>query len=331
MIVINDTHIASNRIAGTTPASAAALKQWTIDSLTTFLDTVDEDILVAGDLLDSFNIPNTELLATYRMLDKWLEKGYGLYILKGNHDKSKDSSKLSSFDLLGELLGNRARFISEPAMIGEGIYLIPDSTNQDEFDTWVAAIPECTYCVMHCNYENPFAVNSDHSLNLSKTQAEKIPAKVIYLGHEHTARVALNGKVFIGGIQLPTSVADCLDRQDKFAYRLTGATLEPIKTWSKENYEEIDWRNPTPSTAQFIRFVGSAKPEEAAEVADKLAKYRKTSEAFIVSNAVRVGEDVEGAECSVQSLEQARSFDVMAALREILSKEQITILEGLNA
>ena len=330
MIVINDTHIAANRVAGTTPASAAALKQWTIDSLTVFLETVNEDILVAGDLLDSFHIPNTELLATYRMMDKWLEKGYGLYILKGNHDKSKDSSKLSSFDLLGELLGNRASFISEPAMVGEDIYLVPDSTNQDEFDMWVASIPECTYCVMHCNYENPFAVNSDHSLNLSKAQAEKIPAKVIYLGHEHTARVELDGKVFIGGVQFPASISDCLSKKDMFAYRLTGTTLEPIKTWSKGNYAELDWRNPTPSDAQFIRFVGSAKPEEAAEVADKLAKYRKTSQAFIVSNAVRVGEDVEGAECSVQSLEQARSFDVMAALREILSKEQVTILESLT-
>lgn len=329
MIICSDIHIAASRTAGATPASAIALKQFTLDSLDAFLATVDESLLIGGDLFDGFNVPNADLLATYRIFDKWLLKGHAMYCLLGNHDRSRDSSKLSSFHLLGALLEGRATFISEPAMIDGDIYCLPSAVNQDEMDLWISRVPKCKFCVVHANFDNFFAVSSDHSLNLSKEQATAIPADTIYFAHEHAPRTALNGKVFIGGVQWPTSVSDCLSLTDLHAYRL-GDNVEPILTWSKSAYQELDWKSPEPSEAQFIRFTGTATSEEAAAVVDTIARYRKTSTAFVVSNAVKIGENSAMDEFTVTSLEQARSFDVMGALKKFLTDEEYTILENLK-
>ncbi len=329
MIVINDVHIAANRTAGTTPASATELRQYTLDNLSSFLDFVDEDLLVAGDLFDNFNIPNTDLLATYRIFDKWLLKGHKLYAMRGNHDASKDSSKLSSFDLLGALLEGRTTFINEPVLIGN-TYCLPHALNQDEFDLWISKVPACDFCVIHANYANHFATQSDHSLNVSEDQAKASLAKTLVFAHEHAARSMLAGKVFVLGVQWPTSISDCLAKADLWAHRLTAeGRIESIQTWSKDDYAELDWKDPQPTDARFIRFVGHATPDEAAAVADTIAKYRRASEAFIVGNAVKIGEDSEMEEFSVQSLEQARAFDVMGALKGFLTEDEYKILEKL--
>ena len=331
MIVINDIHLGASRVAGTTPASALALKAYQQTALAEFLDTVNEDLLIAGDLFDTFNVPNSDLLATYQTISDWLDKGHKLVSLRGNHDTSNDSSKLSSFNFLGELLVDQynPRFMSEPGWAFDGVYCIPHVLNQDRFDLALAEVPECTYCILHCNVDNFFARESDHSLNISKAQLEALPAKVVYVAHEHNSRKF--GKAFVGGVQWPTSVSDVLDGKDKFAYRLhPDGTVEPIKTWAKESYLELDWRNTAKSEAQFIRFVGHAKPDEAAEMANVIARYRKDSKAFVVSNAVKVSENEDANEMTANSLEAIRGFDVMAALKDLLTKEENEILESLK-
>jgi hypothetical protein len=83
--------------------------------------------------------------------------------------------------------------------------------------------------------------------------------------------------------------------------------------------------------AMFIRFVGHCKPDEAAEMANVIAAYRRSSDAFVITNAVKVGEDTEGAELELASLEAINKFNVMDALKEYLSVEDVKILESLNA
>lgn len=331
MITISDIHIAANRSAGTTPATAAALKQYTLNNLENFLTTVNEDLLIAGDMFDGFNITNSELLATYKILSKWLEKGYKLVSLRGNHDAANDSSKLSSFNLLGELLADNpnSRFLSEPGWAFDGTYCVPHVLNQDRFDAELVKVPECTYCVLHCNVSNHFAVNSDHSLNITKEQLEALPAKVVYVAHEHNTRKF--GKAFIGGVQWPTAVADVLDGKDKFAYRLhPSGQIEPLKTWSATDYAEIQWDAQTPTEASFVRLVGRCEPERATDAANAVAQYRRTSKAFIVSNAVVVSENQALGDLAAESLSELQSFDVMGALREFLSKEEFAVLENLK-
>lgn len=332
MILLNDLHLDANRSAGATPASAKALKDYNLNCFTNFLQTVDEDVIIVGDLMDTWQISLSTVLAVYRAFDEWLLKGHRLIVQAANHDLSTDSSRYGSLQFLMALFADRPNVqfvIHAGAWVAEGMYCVPHVANSDLFDMELAKVPECEVLFLHANLDNPWACSSDHSLNVTREQLDKLPAKLVYFGHEHHARRL--GKAFVGGVQWPTSVSDCLDKKDKFAYRITGTTIEPIKTWDSANYAEIDWRNPEASDAQFIRFVGNCKPDEAAEMANVIAAYRRSSDAFVVTNAVKVGSDTEGAELELASLEAINKFNVMDALKEYLSVEDVKILESLNA
>lgn len=332
MILLNDLHLDANRSAGTTPASAKALKEYSLNSFTNFLETVDEDVIIVGDLMDTWQISLSTVLAVYRAFDKWLLKGHRLIVQAANHDLSTDSSRYGSLQFLMALFADRSNVqfvIHAGAWVAEGMYCVPHVANSDLFDMELAKVPECEVLFLHANLDNPWACSSDHSLNVTREQLDKLPAKLVYFGHEHHARRL--GKAFVGGVQWPTSVSDCLDKKDKFAYRITGTAIEPIKTWDSANYAEIDWRNPAASDAQFIRFVGHCKPEEAADMANVIAGYRKSSEAFVVTNAVRVSDDNEGDNLKLNSLEAISKFSVMDALKDYLSEAEVEILESLDA
>ena len=332
MIVIHDLHLGVQRSAGTTPASASALTAWMQEQFEKILGRTDEDLVILGDLFDTYQVPLRTVLATYTSLSDWLRKGHNLCLIPGNHDLSTDSSKLSSFQFLSQLLLDHpnVKYISGGGYVTEDVYAISHVPNQDLFDMELAKVPKCKYLLLHCNYDNDFAKESDHSLNISEEQCGKLPVEFVFFAHEHYYREELRGRVFIAGNQFPSSVSDCLHKDDKFMTRL-GDRPERIMTWDKAGYAEIDWRNPAESDAMFIRFVGHCKAEEAADMANVIAAYRKSSEAFVITNAVRVGDDTEGAELELKSLEEISKFSVMAALKDYLSEDDMKILESLNA
>ena len=333
MIVVNDLHIGAMRSAGTTVSSAAALRKFQLDVFSTMLSSINEELVVLGDLFDTYNVAASDILQTYQLLTRWLGKGHRLALVPGNHDLSKDSSKMSSFEFMSQLLLRQpnTQYIKGGGWVNEaeGVYAISHVVNQDLLDMELAKAPECRYLLLHANYHNGFAVNSDHSLNVSQEQAEGAKCQNLVFAHEHYHRIALRGKVFICGNQVPSSVSDCLDRQHKAMTRL-GTEISQLVTWDCSNYAELDWRNPEPSKAQFIRFIGQASSAEAADMADTIAKYRRTSEAFVVANAVRVGEDAEGNEIALDSLEAISRFSVMEALRDHLTPEEFKVLENLE-
>lgn len=333
MIVLNDTHLGAMRSAGTTINSALALRKFQLESFDGILNEIDEDLVILGDLFDTYNVAASDILATYQAFSKWLDKGYRLTLIPGNHDLSKDSSKLSSFEFMGQLLleNPNVNYIKGGGWVdrAEGVYAISHVVNQDLMDMELSKVPECRYLLLHANYNNGYTLTSDHSLNVSQEQAEMVKCENLVFAHEHYHREALGGKVFVCGVQTPSSVSDCLDYKSKSMTRL-GAGIDRIKTWDSSNYAELDWRNPEPSQAQFIRFVGRCKSEESADMADTIARYRRTSEAFVVANAVKVGEDTEGKELALDSLEAISKFNVMEALREHLAPEEFKVLESLE-
>jgi metallophosphoesterase superfamily enzyme len=332
MLIANDLHLGVLRSAGTTPSSAAALRQYALDSFEQLLARTDEHLVILGDLFDQYNVPMTDLLKTFKLLETWLQQGHKLTLMPGNHDLSTDSSKLGSFQFLGALLADvpQVTYIPLAGWVEKEVYAISHCVNQDEFNLQLSKVPECRYVLLHANYDNTFAVESDHSLNVSEQQAKDCKAQTLVFAHEHNHRKLLGGKVYVLGNQFPTSVSDCLSDQDKFMHRLTPDGIERIKFWDRAtSYAELDWRNPTETTAQFVRFTGTATPEEGAAVADTIARYRKASDAFVVSNAVKIGSE-DRAEFEVQSLDQARSFDVMGALKKFLTEDEYSILEKLE-
>lgn len=331
MIVINDLHLGVARSAGTTPRSASELTDWTHEQFSKILSRVDEDLLILGDLFDTYHVPLSSLLKTWKSLKDWLRKGHTLYLVPGNHDLSTDSSKLSSFHFLGSLLETWDNVIvcANAGHITADIYCIPHVPNQDLLNMELAKVPKCKYLLVHANYDNNFAKESDHSLNISAEQCRELPAEYVFFAHEHYSRTAMRGKVFIAGNQIPTSVSDCLHKVDKFMHRLADKP-EALVTWEAAGYVEIDWRQPEASEAQFVRFVGHCSNDEAAAMAEVVARYRKNSEAFVVSNAVRVGNDDEGDSIKLDSLEAISNFKVMEALQDYLSPQDMKILESLH-
>jgi hypothetical protein len=322
--VLNDLHLGVQRSAGTTPTSRLALRAKMLAQFVELLP--DSDLMILGDLFDSYEVPPADILDVYLALRKWLQKGYRLYMVPGNHDLSKVSTTLSSFQFLCELLDGVV-VIDKPAMTPYG-YVIPHLPNQALFDEALVQVPECDFLFLHCNYNNFFATQSDHSLNLSKEQAEESKAKHIVIAHEHNARTV--GKVTLPGCQIASSVSDWINATAKYYVTIAGKAIQTDECLMKATeYIELDWRALEVTGHSFVRVIGEAKVSEAALVVNTIAKFRAKSPALVVSNAVKM-ESNEALDGFDEALETVQGFDVWNALEATLAPDEMTILRGLE-
>lgn len=329
LYVINDTHIGAIRSGGTNPASAFALRTYILERFNALLAMCsDGDLLINGDLFDTFAIPYIDLLAAFDAIVEWLATGSGrLHLAAGNHDLSKTTSTMSSFQFLARLLAKHPRVsvYEEPSRLHgfEDFSIIPHLANQDLFDLALARVPKGTkYLFLHCNFDNKFAQQQDHSLNLSAEQARALSVERIVLGHEHQRSMHLTGKVMVPGNQIPSSVADCLGNREKFMTVIHDTKMEFLPVWEASgSFVRADWHElaKVPADAQFVRVEGEAGASEAPAVVALIAKMRQTHKAFVITNAV----EIEGRKGEVEkmSLEKAQSFDVLDALMKRLKPE----------
>jgi DNA repair exonuclease SbcCD nuclease subunit len=184
MLVLNDTHIDPNRTGGTTPLSHALLREYMHENFEKQLDigSADGCVLLNGDLHDGFTISNAAVLRVYTAIGARLESGAikTLFLARGNHDIARDTTKLSSFDLLGALLVDsypqRVVVITEPTLIAWGEHaadqgwVVPHAPNQDIFDLWIAEVgmQPLPFVFVHCNYSNGFAASPSSSAQCLK-------------------------------------------------------------------------------------------------------------------------------------------------------------------
>lgn len=348
ILVINDLHLGVKRSGGTTPKSSAALNEYAHRQHEKLLEMADTHthVVVNGDLTDEFDLPLVDALRIYKTACNFLNESRNrkLTWLLGNHDLSKDSNKLGTVAFVGALLSggypDRFQILDQPDWVEPGVYGIPHLVNQAIFDLALGAVPDCKYLLLHCNYDNPFAGQQDHSLNLARAQAKEFKDRGItcVLGHEHQNRSAFGGGVLIVGNQFPTSVADCLSHGDgqqdgvKSALHLTDQGLVRIPTWRGdgswgEGFCELDWKaqEAPPEDAKFIRVKGTALAEEAADVARVISRLRQTHNAFVITNAVLI-ERIDGVEFGEESLEDVQNIDVIKLLLEHLTPEQASVV-----
>lgn len=332
LTVINDTHGGAIRSGGTTPATAYALRQWAIQQIASLLQRASgHDLLINGDLLDTDHIPYSDLLEIYDLLMNWKIENPDCRIIlpPGNHDLSKTLTTLSSQQFLTKLLlgmfGPASVIVPTEGMeievAGHRGWVIPHMPNQELFDLEMAKVPAVKYLFVHCNFDNKFAVQSDHSLNMSKEQAEKCMAEHIIFGHEHQKKMALMGKVQITGNQFPTSVADCIGNKNKYMLVIRPDKFEYEMTWEGEgSFVRVDWRElaDVPADAQFIRVEGDVSAFEAPAVVTAISKLRKAHEAFVITNATTV--EGRSQETTVD-MEGVANFNVMDALMALLVKK----------
>lgn len=353
-IVLNDLHLSVQRSAGTTPASALQLRRWLQHRLADFLHDVNEPLLINGDLFDGFNADNADVLECFHTLARFARR-QELYLVAGNHDLAKDSNKLSSFEWLAAVLGSiypdSVELIMEPTWLrDENIYVIPHLVNQQLLDEAITSLLEndaqhaaaigtpIKFCLFHANYDNHFAAQADHSLNVSQEKASLLIAAGIMpvFGHEHPKRVVDlgDGDVLCTGNQWPSSISDCVGSKGKFAHRLLhSGNYESIQTWApEEGYSEVDWHDldTFDSNARFVRVIGEAAFSEAAEVVSAVSRLRQRSDAFVVTNAAKVagaGDELELAE----NAQVSQKLDVVNLLLEVLDeKEAARVKEVLN-
>lgn len=323
-LIINDGHGGLKRQAGTTPRSLAAYNNLQTEVLVKALQHAQQEdriVIYLGDIFDGGEISYDAFAATYAALTCFSGE---VWLVAGNHDLTKNRERISAFDLLCKTLP-RAKRIVEPTACAGGFKIIPHLVNQAAFDEAVVEASGTLLC--HCNYNNFFATEKDHSLNLTPEQAEKFDHVII--GHEHTKR-DLPGIDTLGS-PLPCNIGECCADHGYHLWDGPGHDVEFVKTWDKGDYAEIDWKGLLESQqihARFIRIIGTATAEEAATVIEEVAKYRTASEAFFVSNSVKVGEinlgDFE--EITEGSLS---SFDPMRLLKEMLPKQYHAKLEAL--
>lgn len=333
LTVINDTHIGTVRSGGTTLNTQWQLRQHILAQFKSLLP-VGEDLMILGDLFDTCNVAVVDVLRTYIALKDWCQSNPSniLYLVAGNHDLSRTSNVYSSFEFLCELLAESrvsVVCIKSPTMTPYG-YVIPHLHSQVAFDAALAAVPDCKVLFLHVNYDNKFAAQSDQSLCLSKEQAEALPVDKIVIGHEHKSRRI--GKVFLPGCQIATSCSDWIGQRGKMFLKVGKAdtdfavTLVPCPV--TDEYVELDWQALTITDHKFIRVTGTATADQAGAVVTAISKYRQISPAFVITNGVKIASSGDS-EVFEQALDGVQAFSIMSALREFLTPEEITKIEGL--
>ena len=337
--VTTDWHIGAKRTAGATPTSNDALGTYMLESLRNALDP-DLPHLIMGDLLDQFTIDAATLFNVYQVLRSFLATGQELAVVRGNHDYHPRASQVSSFDLLMGILEHQFPLtltVAREVTSWHQFVLVPHLPNNDLLRIEVDKLSdvEDSVIVFHANYDNNFAADSQHALNLTPDMVGPLIKRgnVLALGHEHQYRTLEQRRVLILGNGVPSSVADCLGCDGKFAAYYDGLDyeLEPI-VYINEVFTRIDWRNLDADPGyQFIRVEGTATAEEAAEVVDAVAKFRAKSEAYVVTNAVKVEGVAAFDELAEMSLEQITAFNVLDALLAELSEEEGKVVRALLA
>ena len=178
MLVINDLHLGVSRSGGTTPQSQAALRDYLRLGLARLLEEYPEEhVVINGDLFDNCQVDTSEVIKAYNILSK--HRGW-LTLISGNHDESAKGDKVSSFHLLCYFLkevSDKFTVIDHNSGLTNvdfGVWAISHQLNQDAFDAEIAKAIKMdidgAHLLLHCNYKNGFAENSDHSLNINDDQ-----------------------------------------------------------------------------------------------------------------------------------------------------------------
>ena len=160
MRILNDIHIGAVRTGGTTPQSSLALRNWILQEFEVLVSsTMSQDLCILGDLFDSHTVSSVDPSATFRILNQWCKDNpdYSLLLVRGNHDINSDSSKISSFDALGNIMQavhSNVVVVNEPILHKHGIYIIPHLANQTLLDEALKQVPDVQYLLVHANYDN---------------------------------------------------------------------------------------------------------------------------------------------------------------------------------
>jgi len=328
-LILNDLHAGLKRKTGVTQTSLKDFHSWQVNILIKAIEKHGYmTLIILGDLFDGHDVSYQSVFRIYNALMNHTGK---IILVAGNHDLSKNTEKLSAFEFLCKLLPNAAT-VTTPHDLEAGCRIIPHVANQKLFDAHVdeAISNGITTLLCHCNYDNGFTVESDHSLNLTKEQAARFDH--VIMGHEHNKR-DLSG-IDILGSPMPCTIAECSVAKGFHTWEGPSHELKFHEVWNPEAAVEIDWRETLslesiPPDIDFVRVTGKATAEEAATVTDLVAKLRASISAYMITNSVKIG-DLDLGDLEDSSETDLNTFDPMASLKGLLSSEHKAKLEAFQ-
>ena len=285
----SDPHIGLVRNSHTTVQSRAALRFELFRSAARLIEITGSDPLFClGDLFDTDNNDEATILQGAEIVRRCK------MVLGGNHDLPNREGKLSSLQLLDQVIPDKivCGSTDEPGFgRAEGhkavIYMVPHMATQELFeqslmeastDARELNTSKPLILGLHCNY-NSGLIHNDASLNLTKEKADELLEvfEFVLLGHEHESRTLQGGKLIILGNTHPTSFSDI---SDKFIWEFDDGRFTPHLIWSKQaGYQKLGWEEDMdliPDTVQFIEITGKAPAERLPDIAQSIARLWKT-------------------------------------------------------
>lgn len=284
-LVINDLHFGCRRRGGTTQQSREALESWMFEEFEALLQIPHDRVIIAGDLFDTRQVQEHIMLRLINNL-----KTEDCTIMLGNHCLGGiNDGTISSTEFVGAMAG--CTVVREPVQDSGGIYMIPHLFNQEQHEQAIAEVPDGCILITHCNVSNAFA-QGDHSLNLSEEEISVLRNKKVRVlaAHEHNPR-RYREAIEVIGCQYPTTISDCLNKQDKRCVVIEDGEISFIETWkSADSFWDVPYTalDTVPDRAQFVRVHGEATKADFPKVVQAVDKLRRSSNAFVVSNAVDV-------------------------------------------
>lgn len=269
------------------------------------------------------------------------------FILGGNHDLSKDTSKTPALSHMRELLasekGVRTRVIkaSEVYEPEDKVCLtfVPYQLLQEDFiqeldrvRDWTPArsdVPNLLF--LHCQVGEPIGFAPDHENYLPMDKARELLEVFDYIlvGHEHNYRTYENGRIITLGSVLPFAF-DEMHTKYTHTFDTETRTWARHTVWNSKSFSSVNFKTflECPegfSHLQFLELTGTTTPSEQVKLVQALTGFYKTStRLFSLKNNTRPessfmewGERVKPEESWKDILKQGLTEDELQLFTEL--------------
>lgn len=202
-------------------------------------DRTSVPVIIMGDLFDKYSVPESLVLWAADKLNEAAE-WKKIYVLRGNHDLSRDEEKRGSFDVLEKLCPN--------VVFVKGIYEIQLENGYLAlfgYDAFKSATELANQLTVNCNYLAAFGhydlTSHGSDFNLVPTEvfaALKIPT--VYTGHIHRAQTIERHGVTVHAVGSMQPYAHGEQAEGDLLYQTL--TLDEFNARNPEEFENVNLR-----------------------------------------------------------------------------------------
>ena len=202
-------------------------------------DRTSVPVIIMGDLFDKYSVPESLVLWAADKLNEAAE-WKKIYVLRGNHDLSRDEEKRGSFDVLEKLCPN--------VVFVKGVWEIQLENGYLAlfgYDAFKSATELANQLTVNCNYLAAFGhydlTSHGSDFNLVPTEvfaALKIPT--VYTGHIHRAQTIERHGVTVHAVGSMQPYAHGEQAEDDLLYQTL--TLDEFNARNPEDFLDVNLR-----------------------------------------------------------------------------------------